>query len=343
MGSGGSSNRERSSLSLNIKDFIMAGLSHLRDLSSKPWWPWIKRLLTFAFFALVAYLLYIQARSVNWDEVLASLRQRPKENLLSAASLAAASYALYSCFDLLGRYVTDHGMHLRQVMTINFISYAFNLNLGALVGGLAFRYRLYSQFGLDTGVITRVVVMSMLTNWLGYLLLAGLGFLLAPLHLPPDWKIGSTGLQVLGFALLSLSVAYLLLCAFSRRRAWTIRKYEVSLPSLWLALLQLAMSAANWLLIAATMFTLLEQKIDFATVLGVLLVAAIAGVITHVPAGLGVLEAVFVALLSYLLPASELLAALLAYRAIYYLIPLMIAALVYVVLEAHLKKEKRTA
>ena len=77
--------------------------------------------------------------------------------------------------------------------------------------------------------------------------------------------------------------------------------------------------------------------------IGVLLVAAIAGVITHVPAGLGVLEAVFVALLSYQLPASELLATLLAYRAIYYLIPLMIAALVYVVLEAHLKKEKRVA
>lgn len=317
--------------------------SDVRGFRSKPWWPWLKRLLTFAFFALVAYLIFIQARSVNWDEVLASLRQRSKENLLGAAALAAASYALYSCFDLLGRHITDHRLHVRQVMTINFISYAFNLNLGALVGGLAFRYRLYSQFGLDTGVITRVVVMSMLTNWLGYLLLAGLGFLLAPMPLPPDWKLGSTGLRVLGFALFSLSIAYLLLCAFSRRRTWAIREYEVSLPSLRLALLQLAMSAANWLLIAGTMFTLLEQKIDFPTVLSVLLVAAIAGVITHVPAGLGVLEAVFVALLSYQMPASELLAALLAYRAIYYLIPLMIAALVYVVLEAHLKKEKSAA
>jgi len=312
----------------------------MRGFRSKPWWPWAKRLLTLAFFLLVAYLLFVQARSVDWGEVLASLQRRSGENLLGAAALGASSYALYSCFDLLGRHVTGHRLRARQVMTINFISYAFNLNLGALVGGLAFRYRLYSQFGLDAGIITRVVAMSMLTNWLGYLLLAGLGFLLAPMPLPPGWKIGPTGLQVLGFVLFALSIAYLLLCAFARRRVWTFREYEVSLPSLRLALLQLAMSSVNWLLIAGTMFVLLEQKIAFPTVLGVLLVAAIAGVITHVPAGLGVLEAVFVALLSHQMPASELLAALLAYRAIYYLAPLALATLVYVVIEARLKKGK---
>ncbi|HJV73762.1 MAG TPA: lysylphosphatidylglycerol synthase domain-containing protein [Noviherbaspirillum sp.] len=321
----------------------MTGLSHLRGFRSKPWWPWLKRLLTCVFFALVAYLLFVQVRSVNWDDVIASLRRRPKENLLSAAVLAAASYALYSCFDLLGRHITGHHLRLRQVMTINFISYAFNLNLGALVGGLAFRYRLYSQFGLDAGVITRVVVMSMLTNWLGYLLLFGLGSWLAPIPLPAGWKLRPTGLQVLGFMLFSLSIAYLLLCAFARRRTWVVKEYEVSLPSLRLALLQLMMSTANWLLIAGAMFVLLEQKIAFPVVLSVLLLAAIAGVITHVPAGLGVLEAVFVALLSHRLPSSELLAALLAYRAIYYLMPLAVAALVYVMVEAHLKKAKAAA
>jgi uncharacterized membrane protein YbhN (UPF0104 family) len=73
-------------------------------------------------------------------------------------------------------------------------------------------------------------------------------------------------------------------------------------------------------------------------VLATLLVAAIAGVLTHVPAGLGVLEAVFVALLSTRMPATELLAALLAYRGIYYLAPLAIAAVVYLVLEARIGK-----
>ena len=57
--------------------------------------------------------------------------------------------------------------------------------------------------------------------------------------------------------------------------------------------------------------------------------AAVAGVITHVPAGLGVLEAVFVTMLSSRLPAAQLLAGLLAYRAVYYLLPLAVAAALF--------------
>jgi uncharacterized protein (TIRG00374 family) len=98
------------------------------------------------------------------------------------------------------------------------------------------------------------------------------------------------------------------------------------------------MSSVNWLLIATTVYFLLGQKIEFTAVLGVLLVGAIAGVITHVPAGLGVLEAVFVALLSHQMPKSELVAALLTYRAIYYLAPLLIATVVYIIVETRAKK-----
>lgn len=302
-----------------------------------------KRLFTLAFFAVVAYLLITQARSVEWEKVFVAMQQRPMEGLLIAAVLAAASHALYGCFDLLGRYTTGHPLSVRQVLTVTFISYAFNLNFGALVGGVALRYRLYSRLGLDAGVVTRVVFMSMLTNWLGYLLLAGFAFWWWPISPPPDWEIDTLGLRVLGCVLFAVAIAYLLPCAVARRRTWTVRGHEVTLPSLRLALLQLCMSSANWLLIAGVIFTLLERKIAFPEVLGVLLVAAIAGVVTHVPAGLGVIEAVFVALLSHRLPNSELLAALLTYRAVYYLAPLVVATLVYMAVEAHAKKVGRSA
>lgn len=307
-------------------------------ITSKAWWPWAKRVFSLVFFAVVGYLLITQARSVEWDKVFATIRQRPADGLLIAAALAAASYAIYSCFDLLGRYTTGHPLSVGQVMTVNFISYAFNLNMGSLVGGFAFRYRLYSRLGLTADVVTRVVVLSVLTNWLGYLLLAGLVFCLMPIDLPPGWKLDNVGLRVLGAVLIAVSLGYILMCAFARRRTWTIRGREVTLPSLRLALLQLSMSSANWLIIATIVFVLLEQKIAFPTVLSVLLVAAIAGVITHVPAGLGVLEAVFVALLSHQLPRSDLLAALLTYRAIYYLAPLVVASLVYLMVEARAKR-----
>ena len=69
-----------------------------------------------------------------------------------------------------------------------------------------------------------------------------------------------------------------------------------------------------------------------------LLVGAVAGLITHVPAGLGVLEAVFVTLLTPEVPKSELLAALLVYRVVHYLIPLAQATVLYVLFELRLKR-----
>lgn len=307
-------------------------------ITGTPWWPWLKRAATAAFFMLVAWLLVTQARTVEWGEVFASVANYPLSSLLGAVVLALLSLTLYSSFDLLGRYYTGHTLRAPTVMRVTFISYVFNLNLGSLVGGVALRYRLYARLGLSTGTITRVMSLSMLSNWMGYLLLAGIIFGFHTPALPPGWKIGSGGLQIVGFVLLAISIIYLLLCALSRQRSFTLRGHEISLPSLRLAALQLCMGASNWLLMGGVVYMLLQQKVGFATVVGVLLVAAVAGVVTHVPAGLGVLEAVFVVLLSHQLPKHELLAALLAYRAIYYLAPLTLAVALYLVAETRAKK-----
>jgi glycosyltransferase 2 family protein len=306
-------------------------------ITSQPWWPWAMRVLKIAFFGAVGYLLLRQARSVEWSEVFAIMRQHPKPGLLLAALLAICSHLLYSCFDLLGRHLTGHTLRTRQVMTVNLISFAFNLNMGTIVGGVAFRYRLYSRLGLAADTVTRVVGMSILTNWLGFLLLGGLLFWWWPMALPADWRLNTLAQQWLGFALFALAVCYLLLCARARRRNWTIKGLQITLPSTRLALLQFLMSCVNWMLNAGVLYMLMERKIGFTDVLGTLLVSAIAGVMAHIPAGLGVLEAVFVALLSSQMPRSELLAALLAYRVIYYLIPLANALVIYLLFELRAK------
>lgn len=308
--------------------------------ASRPWWPWVKRGLTLAFFVVVAVFTVRYARNVDWKEVWQAIVETPLGVLLGAMALAACSHGLYSCFDLLGRRYTGHGLPVPVVMQVNFISYAFNLNMGSLVGGVAFRYRLYSRLGLDYPAITRVITLSMLTNWLGYVLLAGLVFTFAPLQLPPSWKMSSDGLQWLGAGLLALAAVYLWLCATARQRIFTIRGHEVMLPPPRMALLQVLMSCSNWLIMGGIIFVLLQGKIAYPAVLSVLLVAAVAGVITHVPAGLGVLEAVFVALLSHQLSEGQLLGALLSYRAIYYIGPLLLALLLYLVFEARTKKPK---
>jgi uncharacterized membrane protein YbhN (UPF0104 family) len=311
-----------------------------RGLTRRVWWPWLKRAAAATFLMLVGWLLVTQARTVEWNEVLATLANYPLPSLLGAVALALLSLALYSSFDLLGRHYTGHTLPAPTVMRITFISYVFNLNLGSLVGGVAMRYRLYSRAGLAAGVITRVMSLSMLSNWIGYLLLAGVIFGFHAPALPAGWMIGNAGLQVTGFVLLALSLSYLLLCAVSRQRRFFLGGHELSLPSLPLAVLQLCMGAANWLLMSSVVYMLLQQKIEYFTVVGVLLVAAVAGVISRIPAGLGVLEAVFVVLLSHQLPRSELLAALLAYRFIYFLVPLSLGAVLYLVTEARAKKSR---
>ena len=304
----------------------------------KPWWPWVKRIATWGFFALVAWLIFNQARTIEWDEVWTSVGELPRSALAAAALMAACSFALYSTYDLLGRHLTGHRLGTGTVMGVTFISYAFNLNLGSLVGGVAFRYRLYSRLGLDNITVTRVLGFSMLTNWFGYLVVAGAVFCFWPMSLPPDWKIDSEGLRILGAALLVVALAYLALCAFAGDHIWRLRGHEIETPSLRMALLQLLMSAANWSLIGSVIWFLLQGRIDYPHVLAVLLVAAVAGVITHVPAGLGVLEAVFVALLGHEVPQGQLLGALLAYRALYYLLPLALATVFYMVTEMRARR-----
>lgn len=305
-----------------------------KGITSRRWWPWLVRGAKTAFFIAVAWLIVTQAKSIEWGDVFNTVRNRPLQGLWLATVPVAASYMLYSCFDLLGRHLTRHALPTREVVGITFISYAFNLNLGSLIGAAVLRYRLYSQRGLDAEEITRILANSIFTNWLGYLAVAGVIFLWSPLQLPPQWKIDGTGLHVLGAALLATVLVYLFLCVFFSGRRLVFRGHTLTIQTLRFALLQLLMSCTNWLLIASVLFILLEEKIPFTDVLCVFLITVVASLVVHVPAGLGVIEAVFVALLSHRMPTNELLAALLLYRTVYYLIPLALAALAYLVIEA---------
>ncbi|MBN8747553.1 MAG: UPF0104 family protein [Variovorax sp.] len=314
------------------------GGQRLQAWRARPWWPWAKRLVVLSFLAFVAVLLVSQARAIEWAQVFATMRAYPLRTLFVAAGLAALSHLIYASFDLVGRHYTGHRLPVPTVMAITFVSYAFNLNMGTIVGAVGMRVRLYSRLGLAPGQITRVVGMSMLTNWLGYFLLAGLAFLLWPLALPEDWHLGRTALRALGAGLVAVSLAYLLACAFARRREWTVRGHEIALPSLRVAFVQLALSCANWGVMGLAMFVLLQERVPYPMALGVLLIGAVAGLMSRVPAGLGVLEAVFVALLAPPLTSTALIAAVLCYRAVYYWAPLAVAVVLYLVMEAQARR-----
>ena len=296
-------------------------------------WPRIKKALGIAFAVAVLTLIGWHAREIDWSEVLTALRALPLSTIALGAAIAVAAHAAYIVYDLLARRYTGHRLSLGRTAAVAGVCFAFNLNLGALVGGVALRYRLYGQFGLKASVITRILGFSVLTNWIGYSALAGAAFVSGLVDLPDTAPISNSALRVFGAVLLLVAAAYLTACRWSRKRRWNVRGQMIELPRARMAVLQITASLTHWSLVASVLYVLLQGKVGFVTVLGALLLSSVAGVITHIPAGLGVLEAVFLSLLAGAHPINQLLAALLAYRAVFYLGPLMVAGLVYVALE----------
>ena len=297
-------------------------------------WRRARRAAFYVFLVVVAFLLARYARSVDWAEVGVTLAGYGPGTLAVALGLTLASYLLYSGYDLAARRYAHHDLGTPRVMGIAVVAYAFSLNVGALFGGAGFRYRLYSHAGLGLGTISRVVAFAIGTNWMGYLLLGGALFASGRVRPPPDWPVTGERLPWLGAAMLVAVVVYLVACRLTHGRVFHLRGHHFRLPSVPLALLQLGLAATNWALMGALLFVLMPTGVAYPAVLGALLIAAVASAIAHIPAGIGVLEAVFIALLGHEVPQPQMLAALLAYRACYYLGPLVVAIAGYALLES---------
>jgi len=306
-------------------------------------WSRVKQLAPWALALLVLALLVHEAGSVNWPEVGRALLQQPHTALAGAALLALLSHALFSSYDLVARHETGHRLSAPRTLGIAAVCYAFNLNFGSLVGALAMKLRLYGRAGLQAGQVVRIIVVAVVTNWVGYLALGGLLLALAPPPLPPQIDLSDAAVRAVGVALFTAALAYLLSCTLRRGRSVLVRGHHFTLPVPSVALWQLAVSMANWSLMGLIVWLLLGQAVPYAAALGVLLFAAVAGVATHVPAGLGVIEAVFVACFGAELGAARVLAALLSYRAVYYLTPLLLASLGYAVAEASMARASELA
>ncbi|KAF1024124.1 MAG: Inner membrane protein YbhN [Paracidovorax wautersii] len=316
----------------------------LARLRARPWWSWLTRGLAAVFLTLVAVLLLRLARGIDWLAVWQAFRALPLPAVAAAAGLCAASHLVYSTFDLFGRRYSGHRLSVAQTLGITLVSYPFTLNLGSIVGGASARYRLYSLRGVrlgQIGQIGQIVGLSIVTNWLGYFALAGgLVWLWQP-SLPDRWQLGHAGLQAMGVLLAALVVGYVALCVWRRGRPLMLRGHAFPLPGWRAALLQTALSALNWSLMGTAVWVLTQQQVPFAAGLATVMLGAVVGLVSRVPAGLGVIEVVGTAILAVSLPRAEALAAVLAYRTLYFFAPLVLAAVAFGVLELRQRQRQR--
>ncbi|UTF58981.1 lysylphosphatidylglycerol synthase domain-containing protein [Gilvimarinus sp. DA14] len=306
-------------------------------------WPIIKKVLTVVFFVLVATLLVKQGATIEWAKVWQTLKDTSVLTLGIGAGLGFLCYCVYASYDLLGRYLLKLKVSWPKTWFAAGLCYAFNLNLSALVGGVAFRYRLYSRLGIKAADVTRILGISVVTNWSGYILLAGGLFVSGQINPPDSWPVGQISLQVIGAVFILVIAAYVGVCWGARKREYRFKSTTITLPPVSIALLQLVMACAHWTLMASVIYQFMPDEIAFATVFAVLLVSALAGVITHIPGGLGVLEAVFIALLSGQVDKTDILAGLFAYRCVFYLLPLAVATPLYLIFEASTRKREKVS
>ncbi|MBZ5590246.1 MAG: bifunctional lysylphosphatidylglycerol flippase/synthetase MprF [Acidobacteriia bacterium] len=281
-------------------------------------------------FAAALWVLHGELRNYSYRQVLEEFRSLPAHRVALALALTFISYLLLTGYDTLGLWYARFRLAYRRTALASFVGYAFSNTVGySLISGGSVRLRLYSGWGLSAPAIAKVIAFCGATFWLGFLTLAGVVFTVEPIVVPAALHLPLTSARPLGVLFL-LAVAGLATVSLVRKQPFRIRGFEFPLPTPRLLLGQFVVSCLDWAVVGAILYLLLPAggALSYAAFLGIFLLAQVLGVVSQVPGGLGVFETVMLVMLAPYIPAAAVLGSLLAFRIVYYVVPLAAAALV---------------
>jgi len=284
----------------------------------------VRPLLSILLLGAALFILYRELQHYRFHDVLQQLEVLPRSRLMLALLLTALSYGALTGYDTLAFRYVRHPLPYRRIAFSSFLSYVFSHNIGlSIFGGSAVRYRLLSAWGLSTFDIAKIVLFCILTFWLGFFALGGLALIVDPIPLPGSMSLPVGDLRLAGVAFLFVVAAYVLWSATGKSAR--LRGVELPVPPLRLALSQVVISSIDWLLAAGALYVLLPEApgLSFARFVGIFVLTTMVAFATHVPAALGVFETAMVVMLRPYLGADVVLGSVLAYRIVYYLLPLL--------------------
>lgn len=283
-----------------------------------------------AIFAIHAIGAHIHLRDLRAD-----LLATPAAAILRALALTALGFSALATYDVLAvRRVVPGKVPLRLAALAGAIGYSFSNAIGfhVFVGG-PIRYRIYQSTDLDAADVARIVSLSVLSFAGGMLGVLGAALVLGPAG--AAWSVpGSTTGRFIGAALLLLVGAAIAWLARGHREL-RLFGWKLLLPNVPSAIAQIGAGMVDIAAAAGALYVLLPADVapDYVSFLPVFVAAVMAGTLSHAPGGIGVLEGTV--LLGLGAGArSDVLAALLAFRAIYYLLPLCLGAAGLLVFEA---------
>jgi len=298
--------------------------------------------LSVILFTAAIWLLHGELKAYHFDDIIRAIESIPTARMWAAIGLTILSYALMTGYDALALRYIRHPLAYSKIGLASFIGYAFSNNIGlSMIAGASVRYRLYSAWGLSALQITQVVIFCTLTLWLGFFALSSTVFLIEPPAIPAAIHLPLASLRVVAIVMLAAVLAYGILTAI-RKAPIKIRDWEIELPSIGLFAYQIVIAALDWMLASLVLFVLLVpgSAISYAEFMAVYLLAQLTGLVSQVPGGLGVFETVIMVMLSGRLPANQIFGALLGYRAFYYWLPLVTAALLLGLQEILSRRER---
>jgi uncharacterized membrane protein YbhN (UPF0104 family) len=287
------------------------------------------------------WLIHHALGHFHWADVLASLRAMPLRTLWQALALTTGAYLLLSLYDLLALRYIGSTLPWRTAAFAAFSAYAVAHSVGfsALSGG-SVRLRIYTRAGLSPMQIAQVVAFCTLTFALGASGLLGLSLLLEVRRASQLLHLNPLMVTAVGASALTLVAVYLLLNIWNTA-SLRIGGLTLKFPGLLTALSQLVVAALDMCVAASVLYVLLPAgAAQFFPFMGLYLVAQAIGLVSGVPGGLGVFESILLLLLPAV-PPHEMLASILAYRAIYYLLPFLTALAVLIVHEVHWPRRKK--
>ncbi len=285
-------------------------------------------LLSILLLGLSLWAIAHELKEYNYQDIFKSIVVISKSRLSLAIWLTVLGYLIMIPYDILGFSYIQQSLSWNKIAFTNFISCVFSNTIGfALLTGSAIRYRFYSIWGISPIAITQIIAFANFTFWLGMFAVAGLVFLLKPLSIPPQLHLFFTTVRPLGVIFLLLITIYLL-ASILIKQPLRIFRQTFRFPNVKISLAQIGISSLDWILAAAVLYALLpvNTSLSYLDFLGIYLLAMFAGVISNVPGGLGVFETVILLFLSQKVAAPSILGSMLAYRGIYYFLPLLVAA-----------------
>lgn len=293
-----------------------------------------------AIFVLAVYLLYDKLKAYSLAQIRAAIDQIPPARLWLSLLLAVVNYFILVGYDWLALKAIGKSLPLGRVGLVSFVGQAVSYNFGALLGGTSVRFRFYSVWGFSIHEVVHLILMLAVTFWIGALGLSGFVFIIAPPVFPPELmaKMPIKDVRVLGYILSAIAVAYLVLC-FTVRKPVRVFGKEFVFPSPRIAVAQVVVSWIDLIAAAACMWVLLPSHIGigFLDFLPGYLMAQVAVVLTHIPGGVGVFELVIIHL-THTPHEQVVFAAVLMFRLIYYILPLLAAALVLLIYEVRQRR-----